>query len=551
MDVDTASGGSLLTRFETCLRWFNNKLDSFGGETRGIHRILPEERTQVTFMNVIKLIFLWMGGACGLSSASGFFLGPIVFGLGFKDSMTAGIFGLTLGCITAAYASIMGPRSGLRQMALSRFVFGWWPTKAIALLNVITLLGYAVVNSVTGGQILASVSNSKIPLEVGIVIIAVISVVIGIFGITYVMAFEGYASIPVFIGFLLLYICSSEYFNTDLQTSSSFTPVTARGNWLSFFSVCYGITASWAGVTSDYFIEFPETMSLWASGLLTFICILIPTTFVGVVSILVATGAMTHANLMDGYNAYGNGGLLNAAFAKWHGGGKFLLIMLFISLVSNNIINVYSISLSSQIWWGKNFNRVPRWSLVLLSAIIYFVCAIAGRDKLAPILNNFLPIIGYWCIIYITILLEENLIFRRRKLQPREVGNDDSGLGSGQAKDFEEKEVASGGHAELNEAGQPLGYVAPRADVYRWADWDTPSRLPVGGAATAAFLIGVAGAVLGMCQVYYIGPIARRVGEYGGDLGMWCSSGFAGVTYPILRYLELEYAPWSDKYLMQ
>lgn len=529
---------------------FNKKLDSFGVEQRGIHRVPPEERQKLTARILFKFIFMWMGATCGLSSASGFFLGPLVFGLGIKDTFSAGISGAFVGCLVAAFASTMGPRSGLRQMVLSRFMFGWWPAKGIAFLNVITLLGWSVVNAVTGGQILASISDSKIPLEIGIVIISVCSLFIAIFGIRYVMAFESYASIPVVIAFLLLYICASPNFNVHMQTDPSFSSVTARANWLSFFSVCFGITAAWAGVTSDYYIEFPENTSFVVTFGLTFVCILVPTIFVGVVCMLISAGAVSVPSWTEGYEQYGNGGLLNAAFSRWHGGGKFLLVMLFISLVSNNIINFYSIALSSQVWWGKRFiDRIPRWFLVFLSAVVYFICAIVGRNKLAPILNNFLPMIGYWAMLYVTIMLEEDLIFRRSR-KPLPVGDVANG------GDWENShQVSHGGCAnvgeEVNEKeSNPLPQQQKCVDSYRWADWDIPSRLPVGIAALVSFLIGIAGAILGMCQVYYIGPIAKLVGDHGADLGMWLGAGFTGVSYPILRYLELEYAPWSDKHLM-
>lgn len=44
-------------------------------------------------------------------------------------------------------------------------------------------------------------------------------------------------------------------------------------------------------------------------------------------------------------------------------------------------------------------------------------------------------------------------------------------------------------------------------------------RLPLGAAGILAGFIGAAGAVLGMSQVYYTGPIARRIGSAGADIG--------------------------------
>jgi purine-cytosine permease-like protein len=43
---------------------------------------------------------------------------------------------------------------------------------------------------------------------------------------------------------------------------------------------------------------------------------------------------------------------------------------------------------------------------------------------------------------------------------------------------------------------------------YNWEDYNNASRLPIGIAAFTTFLIGWAGAILCMSQVYYTGPIA-------------------------------------------
>lgn len=64
--------------------------------------------------------------------------------------------------------------------------------------------------------------------------------------------------------------------------------------------------------------------------------------------------------------------------------------------------------------------------------------------------------------------------------------------------------------------------------------------LPPGFAAILAFCFGVFGAVMGMSQVYYIGPIGKLIGDpaYGGDVGFPLAFGFAGVSYAILRAVE-------------
>jgi len=43
-----------------------------------------------------------------------------------------------------------------------------------------------------------------------------------------------------------------------------------------------------------------------------------------------------------------------------------------------------------------------------------------------------------------------------------------------------------------------------------------------------------------MAQTWYIGPIAARLGPFGGDMGFEFAVAFAGVMYPPLRWLEIK-----------
>lgn len=68
------------------------------------------------------------------------------------------------------------------------------------------------------------------------------------------------------------------------------------------------------------------------------------------------------------------------------------------------------------------------------------------------------------------------------------------------------------------------------------------SKLPPGFAAALAFCFGIMGAVLGMAQVWFTGPIGKLCGtEYGGDVGFELAFSFAAVSYIVLRSVEKSY----------
>lgn len=70
--------------------------------------------------------------------------------------------------------------------------------------------------------------------------------------------------------------------------------------------------------------------------------------------------------------------------------------------------------------------------------------------------------------------------------------------------------------------------------------YSKPSKLPPGIAAIGAFCFGVFGAVMGMAQVWFIGPIGKLCGGplFGGDVGFELAFTFTVISYVALRAVE-------------
>ncbi|KAF3989839.1 hypothetical protein FT663_03375 [Candidozyma haemuli var. vulneris] len=518
--LDTGSEATDELRAYGLFKRFSDKLDSFGVESRGIERIQPYERAVNKKKQFITVMGLWLSACGGLSSMSSFYLGPLLFGLGLKNTAITGLVGMTVGCLVAAYCSLMGPRSGCRQMVSARFLFGWWSVKLVCLVSIIGVMGWSVVNCVVGGQILSSMSDGKVPLIAAIIIIASVSLLVSIGGIHYLLRVEAFLSLPVNFAFLMLYVVSSKKFE---YLSNDDAPIvdaaTVKGNMFSFFSLCFSITSTWGSIASDYYILFPEDTPDIQIFALTFFGIWVPTTFVGTAAILIGNVALTYGPWAEAYEKMGMGGLLNEAFKAWGGGGKFLLVLIFLSLISNNILNTYSAAFGVQLI-GIPLAKIPRWMWAIILTAIYLVCAIVGRNKFSDILGNFLPMVGYWISMYFVMLLEENTIFRSRYFHHLYV---------------KENEVID------KEEGPSALYKKRPNQFYNFAIWNDYNRLTQGLAATISFLCGAAGAAVGMSQAYWIGPLARKVGgDEGGDIAMWLCMGFSGFVYPWARFWELK-----------
>jgi purine-cytosine permease-like protein len=69
---------------------------------------------------------------------------------------------------------------------------GYWPSKICALLNIVIMVGYGMIDCVIGGQILSAVSGGSMSIVVGIVIVALISWVVAVFGMSIFHAYERY-----------------------------------------------------------------------------------------------------------------------------------------------------------------------------------------------------------------------------------------------------------------------------------------------------------------------------------------------------------------------
>src|ERR1700730_623561 len=174
-----------------------------GLETHGIERVSPTTRTHV---RIFDNFTMWLSANLVLSTMALGALAIPVFGLGFWQAVGVIIVFNILGVLPVAFFSTLGPRLGLRQMTITRFSFGWVGAIIMALFNVAACIGWSAVNVIVGGQLITALSGGAIPLWVGILVIALLTTVVSIYGYRYVHRYERYAWIPMAIMFLIMLI---------------------------------------------------------------------------------------------------------------------------------------------------------------------------------------------------------------------------------------------------------------------------------------------------------------------------------------------------------
>ena len=454
-----------------------------GLESHGIERVSPGTRTHV---RIFDNFTMWLSANLVISTVGLGALAVPIFGLGFWDSVAVIIIFNVLGVLPVAFFSTLGPKLGLRQMTISRFSFGWVGSIIMALFNVGACIGWSVVNVIIGGQLIAALSGGVVPSWVGILILAILTTLVSIYGYRYVHRYERWAWIPMAIIFAIMFFVGAPHFS--FVASSNTTVAAEIAGILSFGGAVYGFATGWSSYAADYNVNQPEETPASRVFWLTFLGIFIP-------CVLLETLGMAFTTFSPWATTFANGlvGDLLAAVVKPLGGfGTLILALLALSVVANNIPNDYSLGLSVQVF-GRPFQRVKRYVWTLIGAVLYVLIALPASANFAHTLTDFLLIIAYWLGPWAIILILEHFVFRH-------------------------------GH-------------------YNVDDWNTPSRLPIGWAAIASMVFGLVGVLLGADQFYYVGPIAKLVGPYGMDVGFELGLIFAGVAYLILRRIELNANP--------
>ena len=84
----------------------------------------------------------WLSANMVVSSFALGLLAGSTFYIGVADAMIVILFFNIIGMMPVCYFSTFGPVFGLRQMVLSRFWFGWYGVKLIAVFNVLACIGW-------------------------------------------------------------------------------------------------------------------------------------------------------------------------------------------------------------------------------------------------------------------------------------------------------------------------------------------------------------------------------------------------------------------------
>lgn len=126
---------------------------------------------------------------------------------------------------------------GLRAIATSRYSFGFWGAKLCSVLNILVGGGFFVVNLVVVGQILSAVSDYTMTITVGIVIVAIVSYLVSVFGYAIIHTYEKYSWIVTFILMLVLIGQAAPHVDPSIQGEDP--GLAGAGAFLSILAITF------------------------------------------------------------------------------------------------------------------------------------------------------------------------------------------------------------------------------------------------------------------------------------------------------------------------
>ena len=329
-------------------------------------------------------------------------LAPAVFGLNFWWSLIAIVLGNVVGALFMALHSAQGPRLGVPQMIQSRAQFGYFGALLVVLVAVVMYVGFFASNLVLGGQSINQLA-SGVSIDWGIIICAVVSLVITIFGYDMIHAVNRWA-IVLFGGVMILsliFIAGVHGLPADFLSTGHFS----GGGFLSSVSLGVLWQIAYAPYVSDYSRYMPPDnqagstfwMSYWGTVLGSVLPMLL-----GVVVGVASTNPNQIAELR----------ILSG------GVGWIVMIVFALGIMDTNSINLYGGVLCS-ITTGQTF--AGRWipgarvRAILSVAIVALslVLAIGLQANFLTNYTNFILLLLYVLIPWTAINLVDYYLIRR------------------------------------------------------------------------------------------------------------------------------------------
>jgi len=445
-------------------------------DVHGIEPIRPEDRTSTPWQQ----FWIWAGANI---APINWILGAlgIILGLSLVETLLVLVIGNVVGCAFFGLFCVMGHRTGVNQMVLSRAAFGRRGAYLPAVAQLLMTMGWLGVNTWVVLDLVLGIfkhlgydhpgTGTKYAVGIGIMAVQVVIAVVGFY---LIQSFEKYTVPVAAVIVLVMSILAWTKVNIVWTHSAAHgaDKLTAYTQLLTAIGVGWGIT--WLTWSSDYtrFVkpDTPDKKVFWTA----WSAILIPTVWLGFLGASIASAGVSN-DPAD---------FVSAAF------GAFSIPVLFLVMhgpVATNILNLYSATLAALSLDVK----AARWkvsivvSIVGTGALIWFIQSANWAENF----DKWLASVVLWISAWAGVIFVDYVVFRRGKIDV------------------------------------PALYAPPEESIYGDINW----------AAVIGMLTGVvAGWAWGYGLTPFLqGPIAKATHNV--DLSWLTGFGVAAILYYVLR----------------
>ncbi len=341
-------------------------------------------------------------------------LATAALGLPFWSALLAILIGNVVGGIAMALHAAQGPRMGVPQMLQARAQFGFYGAALITVLAVIMYLGFFASNLVVGAQALHQ-ALPGVSIDVGIVVAAALSVLVGVFG--YNLLRRAMGAMAILVG-LLTVVCFVVIAIRGLPAGTlSKGSYTAAG----FFGMV-AIAAVWqiafAPYVSDYSRYMPAETGIRGAFWGTYLgCVL------GAI-LLMTLGAL--AGIGAGENA------LVGLDALLGGFGVVAMLGMAAANGAMNAPNVYcgvlcTLTAGETVAARWRSGARSRVALTVIYGVAASVAAVLGKDNFLTNFENFILFLLYVLIPWSAINLVDYYLIRHGDYEVGELFRADGG----------------------------------------------------------------------------------------------------------------------------
>jgi NCS1 nucleoside transporter family len=339
----------------------------------------------------------------------------IVLKLGLLETIAVIVIGNLFGCAIFAAFTVMGHKTGVNQMVLSRSAFGRRGAYLPSALMFLMTLGWIGVNTYFPVKIAMAIlgqfgiPDTLVATFIVITVVMVLQVVIGIYGFYAIRTFEKY-TVPVTVAIMVLmsFLAWSQPGVVNWNLTSTLPPgahLAMLTLLMSAIGVGWGI--SWVTWASDYSRFVPRSVSSASVFWYSYVGMLVPSVWLAIL------GATIASVTLDTDPAK----MVSAVF----GGVASILVLLMVlhGPIATNILNVYSAALAA-LSMGI---RLSRTALALIVGIagylvtIYFIFA----PSFAKAFDNWMISLLLWMSPWAGVVMADFFIKRQGEIDVPEL----------------------------------------------------------------------------------------------------------------------------------